>query len=231
MSLNIQTIINEIVEENNQYKGGLRNNGKFSISDAGTCYRARIYKRMGVEPTRTIPIENLRKMVAGDAGHEKLQNLLWRGKKMFLSENEVEDEHRLGHPDGIIKSGGIKHLIEIKTIEKWGMGWIKKQGAKHEHVLQMMTYWVLLRKDIVDLNRAVLSYVKREDFEAKDFYFLWNNDIERQVDEEWQPLIKHWLDKTLPDCTCAEMYNGNGAKYCRYATSETECCDEKLFQK
>ena len=68
MSLNIQTIINEIVEENNQYKSGLRNNGKFSISDAGTCYRARIYKRMGVEPTRTIPIENLRKMVAGAAG-------------------------------------------------------------------------------------------------------------------------------------------------------------------
>lgn len=230
---NIQSIINEIIEENSQYKTSKRNNAKFSISDAGGCYRARIYKRLGVAPTRTIEIAALRKMAAGDSAHEKLQQLLWRGKKMFMSENEVEDEHRLGHPDGIIKSGNIKHLVEFKTVEKWSMGWIKKGGAKREHILQMFTYWELLRKDIQDLNRAVLSYIKREDFEAHDFYFNWSDNIKRDVDQEWQPLIKHWIDKTLPDCTCLEMYNGKGPAYCRYLNNPENmtCCSEKLFEK
>lgn len=230
-NFNIQTLINEVIEKNNQYKSGERNNAKFSISDSGTCYRARIYKRLGIEPTRKIEIEGLRKMVAGDAGHEKLQQLLWRGKKLFLSESEVEDEHRLGHPDAIIKHGS-KYLVEFKTIEKWSMGYIKKQGAKKEHTLQLFTYWTLLRKDISDLDRAVLSYVKREDFETHDFYFNWSDSIQTEIDLEWTPLIKHWLDKTLPDCTCIEMYGGKGPLYCRYLNNPENltCCDSKLFK-
>lgn len=232
MNFNVQTLIDTLIQENNQYKSGQRDNAKFSISDAGGCYRARIYKRMGIEPTRKIEIEGLRKMVAGDAGHEKLQSLLWRGHKMFLSENEVESEHLLGHPDGIIKHGNTKYLVEFKTIEKWGMGHIKRDGAKQPHVLQLFTYWSLLREDIANLDRAVLSYIKREDFEAHDFYFNWNDNIQAQVNAEWHPLITHWVEKTLPDCTCIEMYNGAGPKYCRYLNNleNMTCCDEKLFK-
>lgn len=230
-SLNIQSIINEIIEKNSAYNTTKRDNRKFSISDSGGCYRARIYKRLGVGPTRTIDIEGLRKMEAGNAGHEKLQQLLWRGKKLFLSESEVGDEHRLGHPDGVIKSGDMKWLVEFKTIEKFQMGYIKKQGAKQPHVLQMFTYWSLLRQDITNLNRAVLSYVKREDFETHDFYFNWSDQIQAQIDAEWEPLIKHWTDKTLPGCTCAELYNGAGPKYCRYLENAENltCCNDKLF--
>lgn len=231
--LNIQSIINQIIEKESAFSTKKRDNAKFNISDAGGCYRARIYKRLGIAPTRTIEIEALRKMTAGNAGHEKLQQLLWRGKKMFMSENEVESEHLLGHPDGIIKSGNIKHLVEFKTIEKFQMGYIRKQGAKQPHLLQMFTYWTLLRKDITDLDRAVLSYVKREDFEACDFNFIWSENIQTQVDKEWIPLVQHWNDKTLPDCTCKEMYDGAGPKYCNYLNNleALTCCDPKLFTK
>lgn len=233
--MNIQTLINEVIEKESQYKTGQRNNAKFSISDAGTCYRARVYKRLGYAPTREIEIEALRKMTAGSAGHEKLQGLL--ESKLLLSESAVETEHLLGHPDGVIKSNGVKELIEIKTIEKWQMGWIKKIGAKNEHLLQMFTYWSLLRTDITELNRAVLTYVKREDFEAHDFYFNWSDNVQKQVDDEWTPLIKHWIDKTLPDCTCHLMYDGKGPRYCRYLESWDEkektgkCCNTKLFKE
>lgn len=231
-NLNIQTLINEIITANSAYNTSKRDNRKFSISDAGGCYRARIYKRLGIPPTREIEISALRKMMAGNSGHEKLQQLLWKGNKMFMSENSVESEHLLGHPDGIIKTGDTKVLVEFKTIEKFQMGYIRKQGAKQPHILQMFTYWSLLRKDIQDLDNAVLSYIKREDFEALDFHFIWNDSIKAQVDQEWEPLIKYWINKTLPDCTCIEMYNGAGPKYCNYLNNieNLTCCDEKLFK-
>ncbi len=230
MNYNIQTLINEVITKESAYNTSKRDNRKFSISDSGGCYRARIYKRLGIEPTRVIEIEALRKMQAGSSAHDKLQALLTKGKYLFLSESRLEDEHRIGHPDGVIKSGDNKILVEFKTIEKFQMGYIRKQGAKQPHVLQMFTYWSLLREDLKDLNHAVLSYVKREDFEALDFHFIWNEGVQTQVNAEWEPLIKHWADKTLPDCECPSMYGGSGIKYCRYMVSETTCCEPKLFK-
>lgn len=225
----MQTLLDQIIEKNNQVKAGDRDKSKFHVSDAGTCYRKRFYKRLCIEPTRKIETPALRKMLAGDAGHEKLQWLLKRYGNLFASEGTVETEHIKGHFDGIVKNGN-KALLEIKTIEKWGMGWIKKAGAKPEHKIQMFTYWWLLRKDYHDLDDAVLSYVKREDFEAKDFYFKWSDEIEKQVMAEWQPLIKYWENQELPPCTCHTDYGGNGVKYCMYQTDELNCCDEKLFK-
>jgi hypothetical protein len=222
---NMQALLDEAITKNSQYKGGQRDNAKFSVSDAGGCYRARVYKRLGVEPTREIEIAGLRKMQAGTAGHEHIQYLL----KLFLSETELETEHLKGHPDAVVKNGELS-LLEIKTIEKWGMTHITNKGAKPEHKLQMFTYWSLLRKELLNLNSAVLSYVKREDFGCKDFYFNWSDEIQEKVDNEWNPLIRLWENKKLPACSCKEMYDGNGAKYCRYSTSDKECCDESLFK-
>jgi hypothetical protein len=96
----------------------------------------------------------------------------------------------------------------------------------------MFTYWSLLRNDIKDLDHAVLSYIKREDFEALDFHFIWNDSIQAQVNQEWHPLITHWVEKTLPDCTCALMYDGAGPRYCSFLNQATEtCCSEQLYEK
>lgn len=229
LMFNIQSLIDDVITASMGYKASLRDDALFSVSDAGNCYRMRVYKRIGIKPTREIPVANLRKMMAGESSHTTLQTLLKRQGKLFLAESELETEHLKGHPDGVIKNG-VKALLEIKTIEKFQMGYIKKEGAKRPHELQMFTYWVLLRKELKDLDHAILSYVKREDFEAHDFYYKWSDEIQKQVDQEWNPLIKHWNDKTLPECTCEEMYNGNGIKYCRYATSEQSCCDESLWK-
>lgn len=231
---NMQTLLDEAITKNSSYKGGKRDNAKFSISDAGGCYRARVYKRLGVAPTREIEVQALRKMAAGDAGHEKIQWLLKKYGKLYMSETELETEHIKGHPDAVVKNGELS-LLEIKTIEKWGMTHITNKGAKREHKLQMFTYWSLLRREMANMNNAVLSYIKREDFGCKDFYFNWSDEIQQQVDNEWNPLIKAWENKELPNCTCSELYDGSGIGYCRYMTewdSKTKkgkCCDDKLF--
>lgn len=225
---NVQALIDEGVEKNNQYKSSQRNKDRFHISDAGGCYRARVYKRLGIEPTREIETPALRKMLAGDAGHYQIQQLLRKNGNLVMSEGVVENDQIIGHFDALLKNGELS-LLEIKTIEKWGMGHIKKTGAKREHKLQMFTYWSLLRKDLPQLDNAVLSYVKREDFQTHDFYFKWSDEIQKEVTAEWEPLIEAWVMGTLPACTCKNMYDGAGPKYCRYSTSDTECCDESLY--
>ncbi len=233
--INFQNLINEIVEKNNQVRSGGRDASKFHVSDAGTCYRKRYYKRLGVEPTSDIAVASLRKMIAGDAGHEMLQGLLKRYGKLFAAEGEVGGEHIKGHFDGIIKDGDAKAVLEIKTIEKWAMGYIKKDGPKPEHLLQMFTYWTYLRQDYTKLDQAVLSYVKREDFETKDFNYLWDKDITDKVAAEWTPLVRYWENQELPPCTCHLDYGGKGMNYCRYKDeSDPEnitCCSEDLIKK
>ena len=226
---NVQTLIDEIVVKNNQTKSGKRDKANFHVSDAGTCYRKRYYKRLGIKATADIPVANLRKMLAGDAGHTQLQWLLKRNGNLVASEGEVKVPHVVGHFDAIIKEGGTKTLLEIKTIEKFQASWIKKSGAKPEHKMQMFSYWTMLRQDYKDLDNAVLTYVKREDFEANDYYFKWDESITEQVHNEWAPLIKMWEEGVLPECTCKLDYGGAGPKYCRYSTSDTECCSEILY--
>lgn len=229
--IDVQNLINEAIERNNQVKAGGRDSNYFHVSDAGTCYRKRFYKRLNVDVPNEIPIANLRKMVAGDAGHEKLQYLLRSGGNLFASENEISAEHIKGHFDGIVREGDQLTLLEIKTIEKFSMRYIKEGGPKPEHEMQMFTYWHLLRKYYTNLNSASLSYVKREDFESKDFNYTYTDDLAEKVLAEWNPLIGFWKDQKLPPCTCAHDYNGNGIKYCRYQVSDELCCPESLFDK
>lgn len=227
----IQKIVDDALLRNNAWAGSKRPVGRFNVSDAGLCYRARTYKRLGVPSQVKMTGADLRKMMSGTASHEKIQYLLKRTGNIILAEDEVGTEHRVGHPDGVIIENGEMAVIDFKTIEKWAMGWIKKKGAKKNHELQLFTYWVDLRKIIPNLNHGLLFYMKREDWEAKPFNYIWNDNIEQMVNDEWNPLIEYWVREELPPCTCSEDYDGAGVKYCKFATSETQCCSETLYTK
>lgn len=228
--IKIQQLIDEAVQKNNQVRSGARDSDFFHVSDAGTCYRKRYFKRLGVPATTEIAVASLRKMVAGDAGHEMLQKLLYRAGSLFAAEGTIQSKHIKGHFDAIVKSEG-KCLIEFKTIEKWAMGYIKKDGPKREHLTQMFTYWSFLRDDYQSLDQATLAYMKREDFEAVEFNYVWDSDIAVKVSEEWSPLIDFWNKQIIPPCTCNEDYGGKGVNYCRYPSEDREtCCSEELIK-
>lgn len=56
-------------------------------------------------------------------------------------------------------------------------------------------------------------------------------ELEKSVEDELAMLNKHWAEKTLPPCTCKDLYNGNGPKYCQYKTEgKNACCSEELFK-
>lgn len=239
--ISIQKVIDAAIERRSQVRGGQRDNSVFSVSDAGTCYRKRYYKRLGVEPTSPIPTASLRKMYAGDAGHVALQELLKGDNILFAAEGALGTKHILGHFDGIISgSGTSKALLEIKTVEKWSISHITGScsckgtpkehalGPKKEHVLQAKTYWSFARKHYTGLDQMIVAYFKREDFGGVQFDYLWSDDVQLEILDEWGPLIDHWVHRTLPACTCKLDYGGSGVNYCRYQDGEGSCCSEKL---
>lgn len=244
--ISVQKIVDAAIERRNQVRAGDRNNAYFHVSDAGTCYRKRYFKRLGVEPQVEIATASLRKMLAGDAGHTQLQELLKWDNSLFAMEGALGSDQILGHFDGIIKAEGLetkKVLLEIKTVEKWSMshitgacscqGTVKEHalGPKPEHVLQAKTYWFFGRMQYTGLNQMTLFYVKREDFQGVQFDYQWHDDFVVDVQAEWRPLLEYWLKRELPPCTCRLDYGGNGVKYCRYQSADGEtCCDPKLLE-
>jgi hypothetical protein len=229
--ISIQKLIDESIQEWSDTKSAARDNTKFSVSDAGLCYRARYYKRLGIEPTRVTPVGALRKMMAGEAAHEKLQAVLFATGHLESSEGPLALWGEvLGHYDAIVGSGDELVLNEYKTIEKWGMTHIKRDGPKNPHILQMFTYWYALRTlgFYPDLGQATLAYIMREDFSQIQFDYLWGDEVVKRVEAEWHPLLLLWKQQVLPDCTCPLDYGGNGISYCRYQSSPEECCSENL---
>lgn len=235
--ISIQKLIDESIQEWSNTKSASRDNSKFSVSDAGLCYRARYYKRLGIPATRVTPVGALRKMLAGEAGHEKLQEVLQASGALVSSEEPLELWGEvLGHHDGVVVSEDERSLVEFKTIEKWGMTHIKKDGPKNPHILQMFTYWCALRKLKLHptLDQATLAYIQREDFSQIQFDYLWpegDDEVTRRVEAEWYPLLLLWKNQVLPSCTCPEDYGGHGISYCRYQTSPETCCDSDLLNK
>jgi hypothetical protein len=225
----IQNLINDTVVKSSTYKSAKRDGARFHFSDAGNCYRMRYFKRHGVEPTRNIEAKALLKMMAGEASHKQLQYLLARYSKIIMAEMELGNDDITGHPDGVLMHENIFVPVEFKTNEKWGMTHIRKHGAKKEHELQLFTNWSFLRKIVPTADNAALVYMKREDWETKTFNYIWNEEIQAKVDAEWQPLIGYWTRGEIPPCSCAEMYDGAGPKYCRYGETNTSCCAEALF--
>lgn len=242
--IDVQDVVNRAVERRNQVRGGQRDNDFFHVSDAGTCLRKRYLKRLGVEPQIPIPVASLRKMLAGDAGHVALQELLKWDNSLFAAEGALGTDQILGHFDGIIKpdlASKQKVLLEIKTVEKWGLSHITGScsckgtpkehaiGPKPEHLLQVKTYWVFARREYTGLDQMTLAYFKREDFGGVQFDYEWTNDIATEVMNEWLPLLKAWESHTLPECTCATDYGGAGVNYCRFQDGQGGCCNENLL--
>jgi hypothetical protein len=231
--INVQNIIDQASQKWSDDKSSLRNKDRFHVSDAGLCYRSRYFKRLGIPSTRVTPVGALRKMLAGEAGHEKLQAILQASGALISSEETLETPDIIGHYDAMIKDGKTKVLLEFKTVEKWSMAHIKKDGPKKEHVIQMLTYWDLLRREKknASLLQATLVYVMREDFQSVSFDYLWNDDMHKMVLSEWLGLLEAWKKQELPICTCMKDYGGHGVSYCKYQDGPETCCSEDLIEK
>lgn len=169
--------------------------GKF----VGKCRRATAYEMMQIGKTNVIDSVALFKMEMGNIIHDTLGQTLDRAlDRKFNSPGvdeatavEIEginlgDEQALvwdckdlelpvsGRIDKIVKfNGKIRGIVagEWKSTYGSGVGYVQRDGAKPEHLLQCLAY---LEQDIIPIDAIWLIYV------ARDSGYLYGFQIEKQ---------------------------------------------------
>lgn len=180
-----------------------------SPSSAGSCMRARYYKRLGfpsdggaIDPRTRRIFDN------GTKTHERLQEYLKDQGMLLMDEVPVYNEayNIQGHTDGLLKlSPTEKGILEIKSINSHGFSSLRE--AKEDHKKQGLVYIYCVEERRKKLK---VSYPTKQAF---------TNSIEERR-EKYESLYQHLKD---------------GSKYSRedkikFQSSRHEHMDSILFE-
>lgn len=222
-------------------------------SSMGKCLREHYYRRLGVKPTSPPDERKDRVFKVGDIFHEWIQNMVLdsMGKEVFkhgeIVAVEVEKElssskwDNAGRCDLLIMfADGYLILIDIKTINSRAF-WHLENSHKNvkdkfpQYWVQLGDYMLMSKLSGVPVDEGRILLVSKDDLMMKEVTYLLTEELEERVKSELSTLNQHWADKTLPPCTCNQLYldkNGksSGPKYCSYRDPDTpsQCCNEYL---
>lgn len=249
----LQGLINAHVaklgEQKKEYKS-------WRCSSLGSCPRKHFYARLGIEPTSPPDERTQRVFEVGNIFHEWIQSLVMdttisQPDDAIVEQELYDQELDLGgRYDMRIKTRGKDILFDIKTQHSrafWWMlqkakGYTKKDGTKipptpiseqkKEHRQQLGGYMLMLKRMGAPVDEGRMLYVSKDDLCMEEITFHLTPELEKSVLDELAMLNKHWAEKTLPPCTCAEMYDGKGIQYCNFQTEgRNACCDESLYKQ
>lgn len=238
-----QEIKDQLREEQEEWAPETR---YWRASDTGKCLRQRYYKRAGVPFTKPYDDRTLRVFRAGDIFHEWLQGLAEQRGVLVAKEAEVWGEGVIGHFDALIKPNGSDelYLYDFKSKHSYGFKYLNTDGAQKDHKAQVTLYKMLIEKNgyatLEEIDGEEVSvnyppakvtscrilYISKDDLRVLEFD---GQADEEEIKEEYRILNKAWENQILPPCTCHEMYNGNGHKYCAYNQGDS-CCSENLIK-
>lgn len=195
-----------------------KDNSKFRVSDAGRCHLMRYWKRQG-RPFSDIPDERtLRVFEVGHIFHSWLQDILEKEGVLVGKELRVEDEHRIGHIDSVVKTASGIVLYDFKTVHSRKFHWKRKQGLTDTHyALQALTYASLLDFRVDDVR---IAYISKDDLYIEE---VPCNGMTININDDWKPLIAAWerQEEPIPNPASWEC------DYCVYCL----ICEQKGGQK
>lgn len=189
-----------------------RDNSKFRASDAGKCHRMRYWKRQGKEGKRDIPFETHMALQTGNLLHAFLQYALAQEGVLFASEQELQDEHRIGHFDAILRDRNNNlFLYDFKTVGGKQLYYLKQDlQPKKEHSYQIRTYeQMYLAAHPVPIVESIIAYISRDTLEILE---LPAAGAVSEVHRDWDPLYTYWERQNTPPMTQCNWE----CKYCPY---------------
>lgn len=202
-------IINDHIQQRQLKDTDTRDNSKFRVSDAGKCRLMRYWKRQGKPGKQDWPLETLKAMQLGINIHEYIQKIvtdLPRGITRAICEQEVADEHRIGHYDIYlelsepVESGGeliYTFLYDVKTQSGKQWFYFDKDGRKSDpaHEYQLISYWWMLPPEMI-VDECRIAYVNRDTFEVCEN--IVSKTLISQVCDDWVVLIHAWEAQEEP---------------------------------
>lgn len=192
-----------------------RDTSKFRLSDAGKCRLMRYFKRQGKPATNTMAPDVLLQMQAGNMLHAYIERAAHETGYLIASEEKLEDEHRIGHFDLIVRNpmdGDEQILYDIKTITNKKAYYMAKDGkqADAQHIAQLVSY---AQMSPVIIDKLRIAYVIRDTLDITEAPVSLP-EHEDDVISDWAILISAWNAQTPPAAN-PEAWE---CRYCSYAS-------------
>lgn len=199
--------------------------GKWHPSAMFGCDRQALYAKCQMPPSEPLESKTLRVFGVGHALHEILQRAVEEAElgttytELTLEDLELE-----------IK-GTLDQLIEIGPDhwELWEYKSIKSKAFKYgglpksEHLLQAITYAMILRKQGKKVQNIRLVYVSKDDLEIGEYIYPWTDELESRVIQRLDALRAYESANTLPPRL--PMKSGKRDWRCTYCRWQTQCWD------
>jgi len=184
-------------------------------SALGSCLRGIYFQRLGMSRDKDMTAKDISQMKVGSLIHDYIQKILVES----LTENEkmtIETEKRVEIPElgltgyaDIVLTNGDSEVIELKSANKDSFAFIKNQGAKENHQMQIWSYLYGL-----NIKQGRIIYISKDYMDKIEFVIKLNDEeIEKMVRGELELLNMAWKHKTPQLLPLPTDWR---AKYCSY---------------
>lgn len=207
--MNIQTLIDEGLNQKREEKGKVYEQTSWHPSSLGSCLCGVYLQRIGEEPVEDFDARILRVFEMGNLIEEFVLDQIEAAGHELDRQTRVKDQELdiSGKVDGVFKETG--YPIEIKSCNSRKFTWMRKQkGPDHHHKMQLWIYLYLLQRD-----KGTLVYVSKDDLRIGQYdVYLNTPDLKKEVLKELDILKRAWEQKLPPE----PRTEGWQAKYCRF---------------
>jgi CRISPR/Cas system-associated exonuclease Cas4 (RecB family) len=167
----------------------------------------------------------MRVFAVGEMIHKWIQDVIRQKAKSFEIEYHIEDSKLFGsavsgYIDCIARFNGKTTLYEFKSVNSHAFHFMsaKPYGANISHLMQAMTYWMILdhtkeRK----IDQARIVYFDKDSLRIKEIEVPDNDKIREAVRQDWTEIIGLYVRGVLPPAKPKEDYE------CRYCPFKDLC--------
>jgi len=215
----IEEIVNQSILEKNKKRSSKATS--FWVSSAYSCNRKRFYGRKN-EPKSNLPnIRALRTFHVGNMFHAWIQDEMRKMAKGFEIEFYLRDKKTFGSEisgliDCIARFNGKNILYDFKSINSRAFKFLatKKYGASPSHVLQVATYYLILKTTKEkEIDEVRLVYVDKDSLKIKEMPIPMTKKIIKATEDDWAECIAYWKKKELPPAKPKEAWE---CSYCNF---------------
>ena len=216
-------------------------------TDLNSCLRGAFYRRKGLPPTSTIPVERMGIMEVGKIVEEWIVNKVKLSGRLIAEQLRVEapEYETSGKIDLIIDEGGGPILYEIKSTNSYSFKYkIKSKEAQPQHKLQTLFYLWQLRKtghpELPEVNFSNIEgriiYVSRDDLNRLIIPVDYSEGAIKIMIEQLEILNSSWKNDELPLVPDPVIFDEEKSKWiinwiCQFCSYHELCAGRDWYAK
>ena len=206
---------------------------KLYPSEAGKCERATFYKALGI-PGEPFSSDTRFKFTLGDLIELTLLYILGHSLESpdLVYDNNVIREIPIGRrswrgaTDGIVKIGGVRRNLEVKSASAYGFKITKKSGVdnKFGYLTQAAVYTRHLHKEkLIDEPETIFLYVDRDTMHLYEETVRFDDwSLAEEADEKFDRILDHIEAKRVPKRPY-DLERGKLGLACKYCSHKYTC--------